>query len=55
MEVCKYANPEWLEVEPGHFCACHLYDTPEAKERAEAVMEEIKATETAPVEEQVVL
>ena len=55
MEVCKYANPEWLEVEPGHFCACHLYDTPEAKERAEATMAEIKSTETAPVEEQVVL
>ena len=55
MEVCKYANPEWLEVEPGHFCACHLYDTPEAKERAEATMAEIKSTETAPVEEQIVL
>ena len=55
MEVCKYASPEWLEVEPGHFCACHLYDTPEAKERAEATMAEIKSTETAPVEEQIVL
>ena len=55
MEVCKYANPEWLEVEPGHFCACHLYDTPEAKARAEETMDQIKSTETAPVEEQVVL
>ena len=26
MEVCKYAAPHWKEVEPGHFCACHLYD-----------------------------
>ena len=55
MEVCKYATPEWLEVEPGHFCACHLYDTPEAKERAEATMEECKATETEPVKEEIVL
>jgi peptide/nickel transport system ATP-binding protein len=55
MEVCKYANPEWLEVEPGHFCACHLYDSPEAKQRAEETMAQIKSTETAPVEEQIVL
>ena len=55
MEVCKYAPPEWLEVEPGHFCACHLFDTPEAKQRAEAIMEEIKKTEDAPVEEKEVL
>ena len=55
MEVCKYASPEWLEVEEGHFCACHLYDTEEAKARAEATMEEIKKTETAPRQEQEVL
>ena len=55
MEVCKYAAPEWLEVEEGHFCACHLYDTEEAKARAEATMEEIKKTETAPRQEQEVL
>ena len=55
MEVCKYAQPEWLEVEEGHFCACHLYNTPEAQQRAEATMAEIKATETAPVKEQEVL
>ena len=55
MEVCKYANPEWLEVEPGHYCACHLYNTPEAQARAEETMDQIKSTETAPVEEQIVL
>ena len=55
MEVCKYAPPEWLEVEEGHFCACHLYDDAEAKARAEATMAEIKKTETKPVEEQEVL
>ncbi len=26
MEVCKSVAPEYREVEPGHFCACHLYD-----------------------------
>lgn len=26
MEVCKYLKPEYREVEPGHFAACHLYD-----------------------------
>ena len=43
MEVCKYAVPEWLEVEPEHFCACHLYDDAAAKERAQAPMEAAKA------------
>ena len=55
MEVCKYAQPEWLEVEEGHFCACHLYNTPEAQQRAEAAMAEAKAGETEPVQEQEVL
>ena len=37
MEICKYATPDWKEVEPGHFCACHLYNTPErTKELEEA-------------------
>ena len=26
MEICKNKAPEMMEVEPGHFCACHLYD-----------------------------
>ena len=26
MEQCKHESPAWREVEPGHFCACHLYD-----------------------------
>ncbi len=25
-ERCKQETPAWKEVEPGHFCACHLYD-----------------------------
>ncbi len=42
MEVCKYAAPEWLEVEPEHFCACHLYDDAAAKQRAQETMEQAK-------------
>lgn len=26
MEVCKTTRPELVEIEPGHFAACHLYD-----------------------------
>ena len=55
MEICKYAPPEWLEVEKGHFCACHLYDTPEARARGEEIMAKIKETEKTPVKEQEVL
>ena len=25
MEQCGFREPVWQEVEPGHFCACHLY------------------------------
>ena len=26
MKICSEVNPEWKEIRPGHFCACHLYD-----------------------------
>ena len=26
MEICRNVDPELREIEPGHFCACHLYD-----------------------------
>ena len=42
MEICKYAAPEWTEVEPAHFCACHLYNDSDAQARAEAAMDEAK-------------
>ena len=54
MEVCKYSSPEWLEVEEGHFCACHLYNDSAAQERAEETMRAEKAKGTVS-EDQVVL
>ena len=44
MEVCKYAAPEWLEVEEGHWCACHLYDDADAKARAQETMRQAKVS-----------
>ena len=38
MDVCKHAAPKWLEVEEGHWCACHLYDDAQAKAEAEEAM-----------------
>ena len=42
MEVCKYAAPEWAEIEPEHWCACHLYDDEARAKRAEAAVAEAK-------------
>ena len=25
MDICTEDEPVWQEVQPGHFCACHLY------------------------------
>ena len=44
MEICKKVTPKYREVEPDHYCACHLYDTPEelqefaAAQAAEAML-----------------
>ena len=32
MEICKKVPPKYVEVEEGHFCACHLYDKKEELE-----------------------
>ena len=42
MKVCEHIPPAYKEVEAGHFCACHLYDTPEelATFEAEIAQEE---------------
>ena len=52
MEVCKYAVPEWAEVEPEHWCACHIYDDAERKARAEQAMAEAKSGKPAEKNEQ---
>ncbi len=46
-EVCKYAPPEWLEVEEGHWCACHLYDDADAKARADEAVRKARSGEAA--------
>ena len=43
MEICKYAEPRWRELQPNHFCACHLYNDAEAKAEAEETMQKAKA------------
>jgi peptide/nickel transport system ATP-binding protein len=45
MEVCKYVAPDFLELEPEHFCACHLYDSEERKVELEKEMAEMKQAE----------
>ena len=45
MEVCSYAVPEWTEVKPGHWCACHRYDNAEQQKAAQETMDQLKAGE----------
>ena len=45
MEICKYAEPTFKEVEKGHFVACHLYNTEEENRIAERLCEEAKKNE----------
>ncbi len=46
MDICRCAVPEWSEVEPGHWCACHLYNNPEQQARAEEALKEAKSNGT---------
>ncbi|MBQ9081775.1 MAG: ATP-binding cassette domain-containing protein [Clostridia bacterium] len=32
MDICSKCAPLYKEIEDGHFCACHLYNTPEETE-----------------------
>ncbi len=53
MEVCSRFSPEYKEVEQGHFCACHLYNSAEenaeyerlAKEQDEAAAADLAAAQ----------
>ena len=50
MEICSKIKPLYKEVEPGHFCACHLYNTEEDVKRLEndyEIMCEIEVEEEA--------
>lgn len=39
MDICAVVRPKYKEVEPGHFCACHLYNTPEENEQCKIDMQ----------------
>ena len=38
MEVCNHFAPELQEMEGEHFCACHLYNSPERQAELEAAL-----------------
>lgn len=42
MDICELITPEYREVKPGHFCACHLYNSAADTERLIAEDEEQK-------------
>ncbi|MDE6667894.1 MAG: dipeptide ABC transporter ATP-binding protein [Clostridia bacterium] len=45
MDICEYVRPAYKEVENGHFCACHLYNTPEENEQCKVELEKLKELE----------
>ena len=50
-EICKYVTPTYKEVEEGHFCACHLYNSEEEEATCTVEMEQAKALELAELQE----
>ncbi|MBQ1312170.1 MAG: ABC transporter ATP-binding protein [Blautia sp.] len=54
-EVCKYVPPVWKEVEPEHFCACHLFDNSSEQMDAERKMEEAKRNQKGVLKQEEVL
>ena len=45
MEICKNVPPAYKEVEKGHFCACHLYNTAEENAQYNERKEQAEASE----------
>jgi peptide/nickel transport system ATP-binding protein len=45
MEICGRIAPAYKEVEPGHFCACHLYNTEEENIAYNAKADQIEIEE----------
>ena len=43
MEICSKVRPRYKEVEPGHYCACHLYNTIEEENE---LLESCNASQT---------
>lgn len=41
MEVCRRVTPDFVEVEPGHFCACHLFNSPERRSELEHLINDV--------------
>ncbi len=50
MEVCKYVSPDFAEVEPEHYCACHLYNSPSRSAELAKVVAEMKRQEAQKAE-----
>ena len=42
MDICEHVRPVYKEVEEGHFCACHLYNTPEENEQCKVELQKLK-------------
>ena len=47
MEVCRYVEPDFREIEPEHFCACHLFNSPERQAELTQHAEQLKQQELA--------
>lgn len=45
MDICEKVKPEYREIELGHFCACHLYNSKEENERCKRELAEISERE----------
>ena len=43
METCKYVTPTYKEVKPGHFCACHLFNSEEENAEYAGKLDQLKA------------
>ncbi len=43
MEICKHIPPKYKEVEEGHFCACHLYNSDEENKECEMQLQAMQA------------
>ena len=47
MEVCEYFQPDFKELEPDHFCACHLYNSEERNLELNMLMSQAKSEQKA--------